>query len=193
MATDACEDGKGFATAEFASSQVSFPDACQSATASASSQLYKGAGKCEGRYVADGAFEEISLPVLHGAMCGVRATGRCFCPEAIHLLEARAQIRCAIRCGRWYRNRRGYLVGQCGVRIGAEPSPRSFRLLRIVRRSCAIGPASRSKRHFRWIPTEVNPADAPFPSRLRSREKRRQGFGSQPESRQSCGRSISGL
>ena len=113
---------KRFATAEFASSQVSFGDSCQSATASASSQLYKGAGKCEGRYVAD-AFEEISLPVLHGAMCGVRATGRCFCPEAIHLLEARAQIRCAIRCERWYRNRRGYFVGECGARIGAEPSP----------------------------------------------------------------------
>ena len=43
MATDACEDGKGFATAEFASSHVSSEDACQSATASASSQLYKGA------------------------------------------------------------------------------------------------------------------------------------------------------
>ena len=43
IATDACEDGKGVATAEFASCQVSSEDACQSATASASSQLHKGA------------------------------------------------------------------------------------------------------------------------------------------------------
>ena len=80
-------------------------------------------GKCEGRCVADGALRVSHCRPCIGATWAVRATGRFFCPEAIHLLEARAQIRCAIRCERWYRNRWGYLVGQCGVHIGAEPSP----------------------------------------------------------------------
>ena len=109
MATDACEDGKGCATDEFASWQgffwgrlserhrFSFQSAVQGRKhaladldpLTAIETVEDLSGKCEVRCVADGA----------------RATGWLFYPVATHLLEARAQIRCAIRCERWYRKR----------------------------------------------------------------------------------------
>ena len=100
-------------------------------------------GKCEGRHVADGSFEEVR------AMCLFLHQ------EAIHLLEARAQIRGAIRCEKWYRMRCVTLLDSMAFTLAlGRARARSFRLLLLFQRACAIGLAVRCRQYFRWIPSE---------------------------------------
>ena len=113
-------------------------------------------GEYEGRYFADGAFEEIPQQALQSATWTVRAKGRVFNPEGTHLLESRAHIRGAIRCDDWYRERCETLQDNSRARS------RSFCSLLSVQRSCVIRFGCRSKQYFRWVPSQGNLADAFF-------------------------------
>ena len=84
--------------------------------------------------------------------------------ETIHVLEARAQIQGAIGCEKWYRERCVTLLNKMACTLAlSRARARSFRLLLLIRRSCAIGLACNCKHYFRWIPSEGNLADAPSP------------------------------
>ena len=161
IATDACEDGKGVATADFASCQVSSEDACQSATASVSSQLHKGAntrsriwtltaietmedlsGKCEGRYVATLLRKSHCRPCM--APCG-ESEHRAGFPA----LKRYIFWRPVHKSGVPFVVKGGTAIDEVTLLDNvaralalSRDRARSFRLLRIVRRSCAIGQAS---------------------------------------------------
>ena len=96
--------------------------------------------QCEWRCVADGSFEEISLPALRSTTWTGQAMDRFFYQAAIHLLEARAQMRGAVRCEKWYRMISVTLLDSmaCTLALGRARA-RSFRLLLLVRRACAFG------------------------------------------------------
>ena len=68
-------------------------------------------GECEGRYVVDGSFEEISLPALRKAVWNVRYGTRC-----LTLLDNMSRVLAL-----------------------SQSRARSFRLLLLARRACAIG------------------------------------------------------
>ena len=75
---------------------------------------------------------------------------------------ARAQVRGAIRPEEWYGTRRVTLTDNMSCVLALRRSrARSFRLLLLVRRACAIGLPFHCRQYFRWIPSEGNPADAP--------------------------------
>ena len=111
----------------------------------------------------DGSFEEISLSALRQAVWNVHSMGQFFFyREAIHLLEARAQVQGAIRCEEWYGTRCLTLMDNMSCVLPLSQSrERSFRLLLLVRRPCPIGLACHCRQYFLWIPSERNPADAP--------------------------------
>ena len=58
-------------------------------------------GECEG-CVVDDSFNEISLTTLRNTSWTVRAMGRFFYHQVIHLLETRYLIWGATRCKKWY-------------------------------------------------------------------------------------------
>ena len=130
MAADACEDGYGVVSEEFLPSVVSAFGA-----PFGTSSLRDFSGGCEGRYVVDGSFEEISLPALRWAVWNVHSMEQFLYREATHL-----QVRGAIRCEEWYGTR-------CWRSAGLRA--RSFRLLLLVRRASAAGLACHCRQYFR--------------------------------------------
>ena len=77
--------------------------------------------ECEARSVVDGSFEEISLPALRKAVCGSSGQPGISYREAIHLAEARAQVRGAVRCEAWYGTKVLDIDGQYAMCAGAQP------------------------------------------------------------------------
>ena len=100
MATDAFDDAYGVVAAEFAPALVASWGRLQGRKY-ALGDLEDLSGECED-CVVDDSFKEISLTTLRKTSWTVRALGRFFYHEAIHLPETRHLIWGANRCKKWY-------------------------------------------------------------------------------------------
>ena len=142
MANDGCDDAYGVVAAEFAPALVAPWGRLQGRHRFRLQSAVQGrkyalgdldpptaretvedlSGECEGFVVGD-SFKEISLTTLRNTSWTVRAMGRFFYHEAIHLLETSDLIWRATRCKKVVLQKVRDFAGQCGVNIGTEPSP----------------------------------------------------------------------
>ena len=120
---------------------------------------------CE-NWETDKGFPLIPLEQLEAATWRVVDHGPYYVPEPIHLLEGRAVNRGSELAFRFGRGHHALCLvdNMSDVLAFGRSRAQNYRLLLLVRRSAALSLALGITLHYRWLPSEYNPAD--WPSRV---------------------------
>ncbi|CAK0809169.1 unnamed protein product [Prorocentrum cordatum] len=129
----------------------------------------------EGAWLAVGDFPDVEPAAVKEAKWAVVAKRPCGSHEGtVHVKEARGAklgLKHVVRCGRWRHRKVLMRVDNMGLALALQKGRcRDPALLGQFRQMAALQLATGLRAQFRWIPSEVNPADRPMPGGVTTRE-----------------------